>query len=379
VPHATRRRIRSLVALLVLASAGGLFAASPPARGQEEPANSGLAGEDFVFGVVPQAPIDAADTRMMRAGGLDSFRFWLGWWDVESYEDAFDWERADAVVAAASAEGLAPFPYLFGSPLWATEHDRAACEGVECIPFAPRTERTRTEFAEFAGSAARRYGPGGTFWEQHPSLPYRPIRAWQIWNEQNLPAFFSPEVDAGLYAELLAASAEAIREVDPGAEIVLGGMWGPPDAGGRVVPTQRFLRALYARGAGPSFDTIGVHPYAPRLRDVFGQIRGVRRVARENGDREARLVISEIGWASGGPKRQNLVKNQAAQARLLRKAYGRFTRRSERWKLWGAYWYAWRDTTRAARVCGWCAQAGLHSVRGRAKPAWRVLRALARD
>ena len=372
------RPIRSLAALLAVGAAvAGVSSASPQARGQEEPAEGALGGEELVFGVVPQARIDAGDTRMMRAGGLDSFRFWLEWGAIEHHEDELDWQHSDPLVAAASAQGLTPLPYLFGSPGWATELDGAACEGVPCIPFAPRTARTQAEFAEFAAAAARRYGPDGSFWAEHPNLPYRPIRAWQIWNEQNLPAFFRPRVDAGLYAELLAAAADAIRQVDAGAEIVLGGMWGPPDAGGRVVPTQRYLRDLYSRGAEQSFDTIAVHPYAPRLRDVFGQIRGVRRVARKRGDPAVGLVISEIGWASGGPRRQNLVKTRAAQARLLGDAYVRFRRRRERWNLWGAYWYAWRDTEHEARVCAWCEQAGLHSVNGRPKPAWRALSALA--
>lgn len=358
----------------------GFWATSQEARGQAEPTGEISAEADFVFGVVPQTRIDAGDTRMMRTGGIGSFRFWLGWGAVEQHPDELNWQHTDSLIAAASAQGLTPLPYLFGSPVWATKLDGASCEGAACIPFAPRTSRTQAEFAEFAAAATRRYGPQGSFWAEHPNLPYRPIRAWQIWNEQNLPAFFSPQVDAALYAELLAASAEAIRKVDEGAEIVLGGMWGPPDAPGRVVPTESYLRELYATpGAAESFDTIAVHPYGPGLREVFAQIRGARRVARERGDEDVGMVVSEIGWASGGSKRQNLVKSRDAQARLLRGAYARFTRRSERWNLWGAYWYAWRDTAHEARVCGWCEQAGLHSMNGRPKPAWRTLSALARD
>ena len=41
----------------------------------------------------------------------------------------------------------------------------------------------------FVSGAVERYGPGGSFWAEHPSLPQRPIRTWQIWNEENFKYF----------------------------------------------------------------------------------------------------------------------------------------------------------------------------------------------
>ena len=48
--------------------------------------------------------------------------------------------------------------------------------------------RRYTDLGEFA-LLARRYGPGGSFWDRHPRLPRLPVRAWQVWNEPNLPVF----------------------------------------------------------------------------------------------------------------------------------------------------------------------------------------------
>src|SRR2546429_540736 len=31
-----------------------------------------------------------------------------------------------------------------------------------------------------------RYGPAGSFWSENPSVPRRPLRTWQIWNEPQL-------------------------------------------------------------------------------------------------------------------------------------------------------------------------------------------------
>ena len=62
--------------------------------------------------------------------------------------------------------------------------------GVRVVP--PRTAETRTAFGDFAAAAVRRYGPGGSFWDQHRALPYRPIETWQLWNEPNLSSFYRP-------------------------------------------------------------------------------------------------------------------------------------------------------------------------------------------
>ena len=41
--------------------------------------------------------------------------------------------------------------------------------------------------------AGARYGPRGTFWTQNPDVPRRPIRQWQIWNEQRAPWFWAQQ------------------------------------------------------------------------------------------------------------------------------------------------------------------------------------------
>jgi hypothetical protein len=116
--------------------------------------------------------------------------------------------------------GLTPFPFLFGSPDWAGERDGHGCE-AGCMRFGPASAETRDAFARFAGAAARRYGPGGTYWREHPAVHEQPIRAWQIWNEPNLSSFWGPYPSAHRYGELVKAAAARIRAEDPDAEVVL--------------------------------------------------------------------------------------------------------------------------------------------------------------
>jgi hypothetical protein len=366
---------RSLAAIAVaVAIAVFTFGASHSATSHGAPA----AGEKFVFGVIPQQELFDSDFRAMHRGGIGSLRVALYWSRVEARFGPLNWSGFDNLVSRAARSGITVLPYLYGTPKWVANFDGIRCSG-DCAKYVPQSSITRKRFERFASEAVRQYGPGGRFWAAHPELPYRPIRIWQIWNEQNSPKYFAPEPDAASYADLLARTSAAIRGVDPGAEILLGGMWGPDNATD-VVPTSTYLRRLYAQpGARESFDSIGLHPYASDLRGMLAQIRSARRVARRAGDPGVALWITELGWASSGPRGHYLVKGRRGQAAILSDAYAALLERREEWRLRGAFWYAWKDTDSTyGFICVWCPGAGLRSVDGGGKPAWRSLKRVAR-
>ena len=76
-----------------------------------------------------------------------------------------------------------------------------------------------------------------------PSLSRSP--RWQIWNEPNLKKYFAPAPSPGQYARLLQISYPSIKQVDPKAQVVLGGMTGRGD-----VSAVDFLKKLYAVSVG---------------------------------------------------------------------------------------------------------------------------------
>lgn len=355
------------VALALLAGSSSGDRLRAPAAGATKPQ----------LGVVPQrVQLEVAETQLMADAGVDSVRFWLAWSAVEATRDTYEWGSTDAIVRAASTAGLETLPFLFGSPEWAAHRDRRSCEGHGCIPYAPASIETRYAFAHFAAAAVRRYGPGGGFWEENPELPYRPITVWQVWNEQNSESLYEPDADPRAYAALLRIVAAEIRAVDPQAEILLGGMFGKRSTS-RLIATPRYLRELLrVAGIESSFDGIAVHPYDPRLRGVIDQTRAVRALIRERG-LDVDLWITEVGWASSGQRSQNLVKGRLGQARMLRRALTRLLARAGRWNLRAVHWYAWRDTPPEEAICAWCPGAGLLSVDGEPKPAYRRLSRLA--
>jgi hypothetical protein len=306
----------------------------------------------------------------MRASGVDSVRFQLSWADVEAQPGEYEWSRPDELIGELAAAGVSTLPFLFGSPQWAARADGNDCEGGGCRSFAPASPETRAAFAGFAAAAVRRYGPYGSFWEAHPGLRPLPVRSWQIWNEPNLRAFFQPAVDATQYGELLHRAAAQIRDEDPTAEVLIGGLSGWRTTA-NMVSSGSYLRDLYAEaGAAEDFDGLAIHPYWGRVRGVLARVRHALRIARA-ADPDVGLWITEIGWSSAGRRGEYLVKTAHGQARRLRHAFERFLANRASWRLRGAYWYAWRDTSPALAPCAWCPGAGLVDRAGAAKPALR--------
>ncbi|MDX6583047.1 MAG: polysaccharide biosynthesis protein PslG [Solirubrobacterales bacterium] len=206
-----------------------------------------------------------------------------------------------------------------------------------------------------------------------------PIRVWQIWNEQNSPKYFAPKVDVKKYAKLLKVANAAIKKADPGAEVVLGGMWGPDSAKKVVTPISTYLKQLYAvNGAKQTFDSIGLHPYSSSASGSLAQLDTARRVANGAGDRGAGIWVTEIGWASGGPADEPYVKGAKGQAQILSQALGKMASRQHRYNLRGVFWYSWRDKEGGDKICVWCGDAGLRALDGSSKPAWKAFSRLAK-
>jgi hypothetical protein len=369
-------RFRSLrrLGISILLAAVALLAGSCA----HEPSAASPHAEDAspMIGVVPQRELEPGEAARMRAAGIDSVRIWLSWAAVEASRGTEDWSQSDGSIADLASAGLTPLPYIFGSPTWVARGEGTACPRTGCAAYPPRSAEMRDELARFAAAAVARYGPDGSFWTDHPEVPYHPVGTWQVWNEPNLLSYYLPRIDAAAYGRLFRDVARAIHDEDPEAEVVIGGL-----SGSRTNPRREsltsFLRRFYrVREVASAVDGIAIHPYHPRPEGVYEQIAAARKVARAH-DPAFSLWITEIGWASRGGPRWSLVTNRRGQAHLLGTVFGELLRRAAALDLRGIYWYAWRDTTREESVCGWCAAAGLIDAQGRGKPAFGRLRQIA--
>lgn len=343
-------------------AAGAVVAAVLLLRGSPDEA----VGERF-FGVVPNQQPSTPELRKMASGEVGHVRFLLYWPSVQDSPDAeLNWIGTDAWIRGLAQNGIEPVPFVFGTPGFAAE------DPLSPPVHSPEAERS---YGAFLRAAVERYGPGGEFWRENPSLPSEPVRIWQIWNEQNSLKFFQPRPSPREYARLLEISHAAIESVDADAEILLGGMFGTPSSS-ESMTSWAFLERLYrVDGIEERFDAIGINPYSPSLGGIEAQLDRILARASEAGDQDVRLWVSEIGWASEGSGSQ-LIKGRRGQARMLEKAFELFVERHEEWNLDGVTWYTWRDTS--SGDCVWCPHAGLLDGDGRAKPAWREFQSFTR-
>jgi polysaccharide biosynthesis protein PslG len=325
------------------------------------------------FGVVPQAPLTADDFTRMGSAHVGLLRVQLSWTttDPGPATGDEDWSAFDAVVGGGAREGVRTLPFVFGTPSWVLALDGRTCRHERCPPYPPKGERALAAWRDFLAAAVDRYGPEGSFWSKHPELPALPIRAWQIWNEQNSPTFFAPKPSVRSYARLLTDAHEAIAGRDPGAKVILGGMFGKP-LGGRhpVIAASEYLADLYRRpGLAAAFDGVAAHPYGAGLDAVREQVGALRERIRRSSD-DAKIWVTEVGWASGGPPGP-LNRGPQGQAKRLRKTFRYLLAERRRLRIATVDWYSWRDAPSATPgLCAWCAQSGLLSADGVPKPAF---------
>ena len=335
------------------------------------------------YGVSTQTALEGPDWRALGRGRVGSLRVELSWGSVDllpppSSEDFFAarpyrWSVVDPTVRKAARRGIRILPTVYGTPNWVARYQGCF---TQCHKLGPNTIQAGIAFAMFMRAAVVRYGPGGSFWSEHPNLPYRPIRTWQIWNEQNSSDFWKPKPDVAAYTNLLIAGGTAVHDADPGAQVILGGMFGEPKEAGKITMAGwDFLDAINAnRQARGAFDGIAIHPYGHTLHQVDATIQRWRRALRGAGALDEEIWITEIGWASGG-ERHPLNVGLRGQARLLDEALSYFTRHRRRYNFAQVNVYSWRDAAPGADNCSWCVKSGLVRYRERRpKPSWDVFR-----
>jgi len=217
--------------------------------------------------------------------GLDWMRIDLHWDRMEPREQDYQLDTLDALDKTLSAENIRSVFYLVGSAPFATTAPKGA-------PFQDQYRpRDANMYAQRLVMFAQRY-------------PH--IDAWQVWNEQNLPNNWRPQVNPKEYGELLLASHQALDAAVPGKTQVMGGM--------------AYYSQMPPRGKNLMFEALGelgvqhlgmvaaYHPYSmtpesddPGKNDVLLRGNQLNAMLHNAGIKD--VWATEWGWSSyAGPK-----------------------------------------------------------------------------
>jgi hypothetical protein len=169
------------------------------------------------------------DLQVLATNDLRVLRIAFGWDAMEPEPGKYDWSFWDDFVRMATDEyGIRLIPYVCYTPRWAS-----ASQGED---FWQQPPTNTAPFAEFMKQLVSRYKDR--------------IHSWEIWNEPDNPAYWGGTVEQ--FADLLAAGSRAVRQVDPSAKVVLGGLaW-----------NLNFLEAVLTNSAAiQNVDIINLHNY----------------------------------------------------------------------------------------------------------------------
>jgi hypothetical protein len=263
--------------------------------------------DDFAYGV---NLADLGKAYLVRDLGFGWAKQYVNWETVEPAPGQYRWVDPDNIVNALGGYGLRILMRIHGTPPWARPAGTTLSYPPDDV----------ADFAGFMRTLATRYKGQ--------------VAAYEIWNEPNLNyewGYLAP--DPAGYTALLKAAYGAVKEVDPDALVVSGGLATTGDGSPTALGDLAFLQGMYDAGARGYFDALGSHPYAfghdPDYVDPWGL--SLSRVARQrevmvaNGDAETPIWITEAGWILHSSwnlgEHQTSAVNEAQQAEYLVRAY----------------------------------------------------------
>lgn len=337
--------------------------------------------------------VDLEDSyQRMRASGATVVRIPVVWAHhavrqpanpTDPADRAYRWSFLDEKVQRTVRNGMQPVLSIYNAPGWAKP-------GSDEFHVRP----SPAALGQFAEAAARRYSGAVA------DVPR--VRYWQVWNEPNLRLYLDQAAGdaADRYREMVNATAEAVKRVNPDNLVIAGGLGpfggpGPRDStngdyGARPLPFMRSLlcvtgqRRLRVTCAQPiRFDIWAHHPYtsgapgrsALRPGDAsLGDMPEIKRIlhaARRGGVIQApsppAMWATEFSWDSSPPDPEGVPLR--LHARWVAEALHLMWRVG----ISQATWFQLRDNPLAPTPTGlW--QSGLYFSDGAAKPALQAFR-----
>ncbi|MBN1965067.1 MAG: beta-galactosidase [Anaerolineae bacterium] len=216
-----------------------------------EPTLSAIERTDFDFGIQVQESFDIYDYWMIVVSDqlhLDWVKHQVRWEDMQPTQGEIDWTILDIVIPTAHAHGLNVMLSIVTTPEWARE------PGADLTKHGPPADPQN--YVNFVTAILNRYQ------DEYPGT----IGAIEVWNEMNIDREWASVngLDSGEYIELLAATYNAVKAIDPGIIVISGalsptGGWVEPDGRVSAVDDFDYLDALIRDGLLSYTDCVGAH------------------------------------------------------------------------------------------------------------------------
>jgi hypothetical protein len=210
-----------------------------PAVVQAAPAAVAAApGRSTSFGYGIQAHFLSQDkgqvTNSVKGLGFNWVKQQVRWQFHEPQRGQFSFGELDEVVNACNANGINVMFSVVAAPKWATS-------GGNHFP------ANYQDFYNFLGALSTHFRGR--------------VKAYEVWNEQNLQREWGAPLSAANYVRLLSGSYQAIKSADPGAIVVSGAPtptgW---NDGVTAINDRIYLEQMYQAGLARWCDAVGIHP-----------------------------------------------------------------------------------------------------------------------
>jgi hypothetical protein len=217
--------------------------------------------------------------------GAQWSRNFISWSELEPARGQYNTGVLDALATSTAtlrSHGLKPTFTVVLAPSWASG---------SADPHAPPTDPA--DYAAFLSHLASYPGIKGS------------VVAYELWNEEDSPIWWTGAPDAAAYTRLLQAAYPAVKAADPSATVLVGGLTGND---------YTFLEQIYAAGGQGSFDGVAVHTdtacnlVSPDsyYRDLTGRVsqfsftgyREVHQTMVAHGDGAKDIYMTELGWST---------------------------------------------------------------------------------
>lgn len=210
----------------------------------------------------------AATANKAVVGGINWVRYGDSLWsEIEPNPGARNWQSQALVeqeLRTLAEQNLTTLLVVRSAPAWAQQVPGASCARIKPEAY--------DAFAAFMHDLVLRYSPP----------PYN-VRYWELWNEPDVdPRLVDPSSGFGCwgnrdepfyggaaYGEMLKRVYPAIKQADPNAQVVFGGLLldcdpatPPPDRPASDCASATFLEGALRVGAGQAFDVLSYHGYA---------------------------------------------------------------------------------------------------------------------